>query len=45
MFEIYSERGKGEKIMDLSQDGGDLYMQQSNIKGLQEVVLLFMFIL
>ncbi|KVI07799.1 Kinesin, motor domain-containing protein, partial [Cynara cardunculus var. scolymus] len=39
MFEIYSERGKGEKIMDLSQDGGDLYMQQSNIKGLQEAVI------
>ncbi|MFS8006895.1 putative plus-end-directed kinesin ATPase [Helianthus anomalus] len=37
MFEIYSERGKGEKIMDLSQEGGDLYMQQSNIKGLKEV--------
>ncbi|XP_071695265.1 kinesin-like protein KIN-6 [Rutidosis leptorrhynchoides] len=39
MFEIYSERGKGEKIMDLSHDGGDLVMQQSNIKGLQEVVI------
>ncbi|KAM0037540.1 putative plus-end-directed kinesin ATPase [Helianthus debilis subsp. tardiflorus] len=38
MFEIYSERGKGEKIMDLSQEGGDLYMQQSNIKGLKEVI-------
>ena len=42
MFEIYSECGKGEKIMDLSHEGGDLYMQQGNIKGLQEVVLLFM---
>ncbi|KAJ0702329.1 putative plus-end-directed kinesin ATPase [Helianthus annuus] len=39
MFEIYSERGKGEKIMDLSQEGGDLYMQQSNIKGLKEEVI------
>ncbi|XP_076959492.1 kinesin-like protein KIN-6 [Bidens hawaiensis] len=38
MFEIYSERGKGEKIMDLSQ-GGDLFMQQSNIKGLKEEVI------
>ncbi|KAI3724377.1 hypothetical protein L2E82_36149 [Cichorium intybus] len=34
MFEIYSERGKGEKIMDLSEDGGDLFMQQSNIKAM-----------
>ncbi|KAJ9542378.1 hypothetical protein OSB04_028884 [Centaurea solstitialis] len=39
MFEIYSERGKGEKIMDLSHEGGDLYMQQSTIKGLQEAVI------
>ncbi|XP_076953312.1 kinesin-like protein KIN-6 [Bidens hawaiensis] len=39
MFEIYSERGKGEKIMDLSQEGGDLSMQQSNIKGLKEEVI------
>lgn len=43
MFEIYSERGKGEKIMDLSQEGGDLFMQQSNIKGLKEVLLLSIF--
>lgn len=34
MFEIYSEPGKEENIIDLSQ-GGDLYMQQSNIEGLQ----------
>ncbi|KAI3518072.1 hypothetical protein L1887_06447 [Cichorium endivia] len=39
MFEIYSERGKGEKIMDLSEDGGDLFMQQSNIKGLKETII------
>ncbi|KAL7611733.1 hypothetical protein Lser_V15G05166 [Lactuca serriola] len=39
MFEIYSERGKGEKIMDLSQEGGDLFMQQSNIKGLKETII------
>lgn len=37
MFEIYSERGKGEKMLDLSPDGTDLNMQQSSIKGLQEV--------
>ncbi|KAL4578957.1 hypothetical protein LXL04_015091 [Taraxacum kok-saghyz] len=39
MFEIYSERGKGEKIMDLSQEGGDLFMQQSTIKGLKETII------
>lgn len=39
MFEIYSEGGKGEKITDLTQENStDLYMQQSVIKGLQEVV-------
>ncbi|ONK72631.1 uncharacterized protein A4U43_C04F21410 [Asparagus officinalis] len=37
MFEIYSERGKGERIFDLSPDGGDLSFQQSAIKGLQEI--------
>ncbi|KAI3709827.1 hypothetical protein L2E82_39594 [Cichorium intybus] len=45
MFEIYSERGKREKIMDLSEDGGDLFMQQPNIKGLKEILLQFIFIL
>ncbi|KAK6938972.1 Kinesin motor domain, partial [Dillenia turbinata] len=39
MFEIYSERGKGEKLYDLSQEGGDLFMQKSTIKGLKEVVI------
>ncbi|XP_044474796.1 kinesin-like protein KIN-6 isoform X3 [Mangifera indica] len=39
MFEIYSERGKGEKMLDLSPDGTDLNMQQSSIKGLQEVII------
>ncbi|KAL5845317.1 hypothetical protein ACOSQ4_011275 [Xanthoceras sorbifolium] len=39
IFEIYSERGKGERMLDLSPDGGDLCMQQSIIKGLQEVVI------
>ncbi|XP_052203662.1 kinesin-like protein KIN-6 [Diospyros lotus] len=39
MFEIYSERGKAERLLDLSQDGGDLSMQQSIIKGLKEVVI------
>ncbi|XP_050214190.1 kinesin-like protein KIN-6 isoform X2 [Mercurialis annua] len=37
MFEIYSEGGKAEKMFDLSPDGADLSMQQSTIKGLQEI--------
>lgn len=37
MFEIYSERGRGEKIIDLFQDGVELSLQQCNVKGLQEV--------
>eukprot|EP00261_Vitis_vinifera_P030510 XP_019071753.1 PREDICTED: kinesin-like protein KIN-6 isoform X3 [Vitis vinifera] len=39
IFEIYSERGKGERMLDLSPGGADLFMQQSSIKGLQEVVI------
>ncbi|KAG1361953.1 kinesin-like protein KIN-6 [Cocos nucifera] len=39
MFEIYSERGKGERILDLSPNGIDLSIQQSTIKGLQEVMV------
>ncbi|KAK4859692.1 hypothetical protein QYF36_010078 [Acer negundo] len=39
IFEIYSERGKGERMLDLSPDGGDLFMQQSTIRGLQEVII------
>lgn len=39
MFEIYSERGKGERIFDLLPDGADLHLQQSVLKGLQEVVI------
>ncbi|XP_031283161.1 kinesin-like protein KIN-6 [Pistacia vera] len=39
IFEIYSERGKGEKMLDLSPDGTDLSMQQSSIKGLKEVII------
>ncbi|KAG5232900.1 kinesin heavy chain [Salix suchowensis] len=39
VFEIYSDRGKGERISDLSPDGGDLSMQQATVKGLQEVVI------
>ncbi|KAF5455756.1 hypothetical protein F2P56_025302 [Juglans regia] len=39
IFEITSERGKGEKAYDLSPDGTELSMQQSTIKGLQEVVI------
>ncbi|CAK7341665.1 unnamed protein product [Dovyalis caffra] len=39
VFEIYSDRGKAERISDLSPDGGDLSMQQATIKGLQEVAI------
>ncbi|KAL6990451.1 Kinesin-like protein KIN-6 [Sarracenia purpurea var. burkii] len=37
MFEICSEKGKAERILDLFQDAGDLCMQQSTIRGLQEI--------
>ncbi|KAF3446797.1 hypothetical protein FNV43_RR11977 [Rhamnella rubrinervis] len=37
IFEIRSESGKGEKLYDLSPNGAELIMQQSTIKGLQEV--------
>ncbi|XP_061373289.1 kinesin-like protein KIN-6 [Gastrolobium bilobum] len=37
IFEIYSERGKTEKVFDLLPDGSELSMQQSTIKGLKEV--------
>ncbi|XP_023002221.1 kinesin-like protein KIN-6 isoform X3 [Cucurbita maxima] len=39
IFEIYSEKGKGEKMYDLSADGGELTMQQYTIKGLKEVFI------
>ncbi|KAM3710863.1 hypothetical protein ACJW31_01G063700 [Castanea mollissima] len=39
IFEIYSERGKGEKVYDLSAGGTELSMQQSTIKGLQEIAI------
>ncbi|XP_057973184.1 kinesin-like protein KIN-6 isoform X2 [Malania oleifera] len=39
MFEIYSEGGKGERLLDLSPEGADLHMQQSAIKGLQEIII------
>ncbi|XP_020517807.1 kinesin-like protein KIN-6 isoform X2 [Amborella trichopoda] len=39
MFEICSERGRGERIFDLAQDGREVFFQQSIIKGLQEVVV------
>ncbi|XP_021755953.1 kinesin-like protein KIN-6 [Chenopodium quinoa] len=39
IFEIYSEKGKGEKLSDLSPDGSDIYMQQSAVKGLKEVLI------
>ncbi|EOY15062.1 hypothetical protein QUC31_000351 [Theobroma cacao] len=39
IFEICAERGKAERICDLTSDGQDLSMQQSAIKGLQEVLV------
>ncbi|CAL0326988.1 unnamed protein product [Lupinus luteus] len=39
VFEIYTERGKSEKLLDLLRDGGELSMQQSSVKGLQQVVI------
>ncbi|XP_057794860.1 kinesin-like protein KIN-6 isoform X2 [Salvia miltiorrhiza] len=39
MFEISSERGKGEKMIDLLHDGGDVSLQHSVIKGLGEAVV------
>ncbi|XP_042508558.1 kinesin-like protein KIN-6 [Macadamia integrifolia] len=39
VFEIYSERGKGEKIFDLTSDRADLSLQQSAIKGVQELMV------
>ncbi|KAJ7966883.1 Kinesin-like protein [Quillaja saponaria] len=39
VFEIYSERGKGEKLIDLSPDGVDVTMHQSTKKGLREVTV------
>lgn len=39
MFEISSEKGKSEKIFDLLKDGADLFIHQSSIKGMREVVL------
>ncbi|XP_042036149.1 kinesin-like protein KIN-6 isoform X2 [Salvia splendens] len=39
MFEISSERGKGEKMIDLLHDGGDVSLQHSVLKGLREAVV------
>ncbi|THU74729.1 hypothetical protein C4D60_Mb04t36450 [Musa balbisiana] len=39
MFEIYSERGKGERILDLSHDGVELSFQHSTVIGLKEVMV------
>ncbi|XP_021668069.2 kinesin-like protein KIN-6 isoform X2 [Hevea brasiliensis] len=39
IFEIYSEGGKAERMLDLSPGGADLTMQQSTVKGLQEVAI------
>ena len=40
MFEICSEKGKSERIFDLLQEEGEIYLQQSAIKGLNEVCFL-----
>lgn len=37
MFEICSEKGKAERMVDLLNDGGEICMQQSIVRGLQEV--------
>ncbi|KAG6390632.1 hypothetical protein SASPL_148370 [Salvia splendens] len=39
LFEIFSERGKGEKMIDLLHDGGDVSLQHSVLKGLREAVV------
>ncbi|XP_024030295.1 kinesin-like protein KIN-6 [Morus notabilis] len=39
IFEILSERGKGEKLFDLLPGGAELSMRQSTVKGLQEVIV------
>ncbi|CAI8600118.1 unnamed protein product [Vicia faba] len=39
IFEIYTERGKSEKLFDLLPDGSELSMQQSTIKGQKEVLI------
>ncbi|KAM5565155.1 kinesin-like protein KIN-6 [Rosa sericea] len=39
VFEISTERGKTEKWIDLSPNGGEITMQQSNLKGLQEIAI------
>ncbi|GFP95249.1 kinesin-like protein kif3a [Phtheirospermum japonicum] len=39
MFEISTEKGKAERMVDLLHDGGDVGMQHSVLKGLQEAVV------
>ncbi|KAL6511876.1 hypothetical protein OROGR_021473 [Orobanche gracilis] len=39
MFEISSEKGKAERMVDLLHDQSDICMQQSVLKGLQEAVV------
>lgn len=39
IFEISSEKGKGERMIDLLHDRGDVCMQHSVLKGLKEVPL------
>ncbi|CAM8919052.1 unnamed protein product [Rhodiola kirilowii] len=39
IFEISSERGKGERILDLLTDGAEVSIYQSTIKGLKKMVI------
>ncbi|CAI9116969.1 OLC1v1018270C1 [Oldenlandia corymbosa var. corymbosa] len=39
MFEICSENGKSERIFDLLREGNEVFLQQSTIKGLEELVI------
>ncbi|XP_057431037.1 kinesin-like protein KIN-6 isoform X2 [Lotus japonicus] len=39
IFEIYTERGKTEKLLDLFPNGNELSMHQSTVNGLQEVLI------
>ncbi|KAH9625471.1 hypothetical protein KSS87_008134 [Heliosperma pusillum] len=39
IFEIFIEKGKSEKLCDLSPDGGHIFMQQSLVKGLKQVLV------
>lgn len=38
MFEIYSDKGRSEKPIDLLSSGDDLQIQESTLKGHRKVV-------